>query len=138
MSRRVRQGTAIVAVALVLAYVGTVSVSKVRDFAPWPANLLWLIVISAICGVLLALSSDGADWSIAVASLLAVLIFGGLQSYMIWVLLGQYVSLFDLVLSDFVLVYVTQRGILMLMVSALFGLLGAVVTRAFLPDHYLP
>ena len=138
MSQRVRQGTAIVAAALVLAYVGAVSVSKVRDFAPWPANLLWLSVVSVICGVLLALSSDGAVRSIVVASVVAVLIFGGLRSYMVWTLLGQYVSLSDLVLSDLVLLYVIQRGLLMLLVSALFGLLGAVVTLVFLPDRYLP
>ena len=139
MGQRVRQGIAVVAVAVVLAYTGTVSVSPVRDFAPWrPTNLSWLSVVSAICGVLLALSSDRAAWSIVAASVLAVLIFGGLWSYICWALLGQYISFFDLIQSDLVLFYVIQLGILMFMASALFGLLGAVIATVFLPDRYRP
>lgn len=130
MGRRVRQGTEVVAAALVLAYVGTVAFSHVGDFAPWSTNLLWLSVASAICGALLALSSlsgEEAVWSIIAAPVLAVLIFGSVWIYIWWALAGQYISLFDLILSDFVFLYVVQRGFVMFLVSVPFGVLGAVV-----------
>ena len=145
MGQSVRRGTAVVAVALILAYVGTMAITPMRDFAPWPTNMLWLGVVSTICGVLLALISligEEAVWSIIAASVLAVLIFGGLWSYICWALLGQYISqyisFFNLILSDFVFPYVIKRGALMFIVSVLFELLGAVIALIFLPARYCP
>jgi len=128
----------VMAAALVLAYLGTFSMSQVREFAPLPANVLWLGVASVVCGVLLALTDAGAARLIVVAAALAVLIFGGLWSYIAWALLGQHFSLFELIRSDIVFLYVVRQGAVMFIASAPFGLLGAVAVRAFLPDRYLP
>ena len=137
MSKEMRQITSIIAAALVLAYVGTVSVSTgVRDFAPWPADLFWLAVVSAICGALLVLSTEGAAWAIVVASMLAVLIFAGLWSYVNWVLVGKYIPLFDLIISDLVSLYVFKWGLIILIISIPSGLIGAVIPLILLPDDY--
>ena len=139
MVERVRQGTATFAVALVLAYGMAATLPPVRDFAPWPFDLFWLSVTSVICGVLLGLTSSEAGWSmIAAASILAILIFTAIRSYIVWQLVGQQISLslFDLVLSDLVFLYVIQRGLILFMASAIFGLIGAVFASIILPEHY--
>ena len=139
MIERVRQGTATFAAALVLAYGMAATVSPVRDFAPWPSDLFWLCVISVICGVLLGLTSSEAGWSmIAAASILAILIFTAIRSYIVWQLVGKQISLslFDLVMSDLVFLYVIQRGLILFMASAIFGLIGAVFASIILPEHY--
>jgi hypothetical protein len=137
MRQRVEQTLAIVAVALVLACVGTTGFSPVGDFVPWPASPLWLGVISVVCGILLALVGEQALRSMVAASLLGVLIFGGLWSHIAWVLVGQYLSanFLELVLSNLVLTYVFQRGALMLLISLLPGLLGVAIASIFLPDR---
>ena len=136
MGEKVRQGTLVLAAALVVAYMGAVSISQVRDFAPWPANLAWLSFFSAICGVLLALSNDRAAQSMVVASGLAVLIFAGIWSYILWALLGEHISLIDLILSDFMFLYVIRLGFLIFLVSVFCGLLGTVVALTLFPDRY--
>ena len=136
MVERARQGTAIVAAALVLAYLGAVSISQVGDFAPWPANKAWLSIFSSMCGVLLALSNERPAQSMVVASALAVPIFAGVWSYILWTLLGQQISFIDLILSDFMLLYVIRLGVLLFIVSVLFGLLGTVVALTLIPDRF--
>ena len=139
MHQIARQGAVIVAVALALAYVGTVSVSgEIRGFAPWPADLFWLAVVSFICGILLGLSVKNAFRAILLASVLAVVIFGALWSYVYWVLIGDYIPLFDLILSDQVSLYVFQWGFFIFMVSALCGMIGTVVPMAVISSDYLP
>ena len=136
-----RLAAAVVAAALILALVDIVSVSSMRDFVPWSGSLVWMVVISIICGVLLALISPRAAWMIVAASVVAVLVFASLWSYTSWVLLEPYISLLDLsvsdvILSDMVILYVSSRGAVMFMSNAAFGLLGAVATLAFLPGGY--
>ena len=136
MGEKARQGTTVLAAALVLAYLGAVSISQVRDFAPWPANLAWLSFFSAMCGILLAISNDRAARSMVVASALAVPIFAGIWSYILWALLGEYISFFDLILSDFMFLYVIRLGALIFVVSTFFGLLGTVLALTIVPDRY--
>jgi len=138
MHLKVRQWTAIVAAAVVLAYVGIVAVTEVRDFALWSANLTWLGVIAAICGALLALVSEGAVWSIVVASVLAVLIFAGLWSYIFWSFLGEYFSFLELIVSNLFIFQVLPRSALILITTLLLGLLGTVAATILLPDRYRP
>jgi hypothetical protein len=135
---KVRQWTAIVAAAVVLAYVGIVAVTEVRDFALWPASLAWLGVFAAICGALLALISDGAAWSIVVASVLAVMIFAGLWSYIFWLFLGEFVSLLEIIVSNLFIFQVLPRSAVVLITTVLLGLLGVVAATIFLPDRYRP
>jgi hypothetical protein len=139
MHQWVRHGAVIVAVALALAYVGMVSVSReIRGFAPWPADLFWLAIVSFICGILLGLSIKNAFRAILLASVLAVVIFGTLWSYVYWVLVGDYIPLFDLIISDLVSLYVFQWGFFIFMVSALCGLIGTAVSMAVVSSDYLP
>lgn len=138
MRLKVRQWTAIIAAALVLAYVGTVTVSEVRDFALWPAGLVWLGVFAVICGALLALISDGAVWAIVLASVLAVLIFAGLWSYILWSLLGEYFSLFELIVSTLFVSQVFRQSVVLLITTIPLGLLGVAAATIFVPDRYRP
>ena len=139
MVERVRQGTATFAAALVLAYGMAATVPPVHDFAPWPSDLIWLTVLSVICGALLGLTNSEAGWvMIAAASVLAILFFTAIRSYIVWQLVGRQVSLslFELVLSDLVFLYVIQTGLILFMISAIFGLIGAVLASVILPEHY--
>jgi hypothetical protein len=136
MRLEVRRWTAIIAAAVVLAYVGTVTVSEVRDFALWPAGLIWLSVFAVICGVLLALISDGAGWSIVMASVLAVLIFAGLWSYIFWAFLGKYFSYFELIVSTPFISQVFRQGFVILITTVPLGLLGVAAATIFVPDRY--
>ena len=138
MRLEVRRWTAIIAAAVVLAYVGTVTVSEVRDFALWQASLGWLGVFAVICGVLLALISDGAVWSIVVASVLAVLIYAGLWSYIFWSLLGEYFSYSELIVSTPFISQVFRQSFVILITSVPLGLLGMAAATIFLPDRYRP
>lgn len=112
---------------------GIASVSRVSEYAPWQTNLLWLSIASALCGALLALIGDRAFWLIGAASLLAVVIFGGLWSYLSWALLGPVFSFLEIALSDFVFLHVAQRGAIMFADSVVFGLLGVVVAVLLFP-----
>ena len=138
MRLEVRRWTAIIAAAVVLAYVGTVTVSEVRDFALWQASLAWLGVFAAICGVLLALTSDGAVWSIAVASVVAVLIFAGLWSYILWSFLGEYFSYFELIVSTPFISQVFPQSFVILITTVPLGLLGVAAATIFVPNRYRP
>lgn len=136
MRLRVRRWTAIIAAAVVLAYVGTVTVSEVRDFALWPAGFVWLSVFAVVCGGLLALISDGAAWSIAVASVLAVLILAGLWSYIFWSFLGEYFSYFELIVSTPFISQVFRQSFVILITTVPLGLLGVVAATLLLRDRY--
>ena len=136
MGQRLKQSTAVVSVALVLAYVGLTSLSDIRDYAPWPANLLGLSLVSVLCGSLLALIDQKALSLMSFASVLSVLIFGSFWSLASWSLVRVQVSLLELILSDLVFLYVAQRGALLFAVSILFGLIGATGMQILLPDRY--
>jgi hypothetical protein len=136
MHPKVRQWTAIVAAAIVLAYVSMAAVTEVRGFALWPTNLAWMGVSAAICGALLALIDEGAVWLIVVASALAVLIFVGLWSYIFWLFLGELFSFSELVISNLFIYQVLPRSVVILITSLPLGLLGTVAATIFLPDRY--
>lgn len=131
MNPPVRQWTATVAAALVLAYVDTVTVSEIQDFALWPAGLVWMGVFAVGCGVLLALINEDAIWSAVVAPLLAVLVFAGVWSYVFWSFLGEYFSYFELIVSTPFLSQVLPQGIVILITTIPMGLLGVVAAMIF-------
>ena len=111
MVRRLSLAAAVVAAATVMAYMGIASLTDVQEFTILPTNLLILSLASVICGVLMAISSDSAAWLIMAASALAFLIFGGIWSYIVWLLLsGGVIPYIEIALSDYVLLYVAQRG----------------------------
>jgi hypothetical protein len=141
MHQKVRQWTAIMAAALVLAYVSTAAATEVRDFALWQASSAWLGVFAAICGALLALihgSKYGAAWYIVVAPVLAVLILAGVRCYILWSFLGEFLSLFEIMVSNLFIYQVLPRSFLILIITVPFGLLGVAVVKVFLPDRYHP
>jgi len=141
MRQKVRQWTAIMAAALVLAYVSIAAATEVRDFALWQASWTWLGVFAAICGALLALvngSDHGDFWYIVVAPVLAVLILAGEWCYILWSFLGEYVSLYEIMVSNLFIYQVLSRSFLILIIAVPFGLLGFVVAKVFLPDRYHP
>ncbi len=127
MHPKVRQWTAIIAAAVVMAYVDTMTVSEIKNFALWQGGLVWMGVFAAGCGVLLALINDDAVWSVIVAPVLAVLIFAGVWSYVFWSFLGEYFSYFELLLSTPFLSQVLPQGIVILATTIPMGLLGVVV-----------
>ena len=140
MHQKVRWWTAIMAAALVLAYVGTAAAPEVRDFALWQASLAWLCIFAATCGALLALVNDsvrGAFWSIVAAPVLAVMILAGVWCYILWSFLGEFLSLFEIMVSN-LFNYQVLRSFFILITAVPFGLLGVVVAKAFLPDRYHP
>ena len=141
MHPKVKQWTAIMAAALVLAYVSTAAATEVRDFALWQASSAWLGVFAAICGVLLALingSNDGAAWYIVVAPVLAVLILAGVWCYILWSFLGEHLSLYEIMVSNLFINQVITRSFLILIITVPFGLLGVAVVKVFLPERYHP
>jgi preprotein translocase subunit SecY len=135
---RIRRWAAVVATAIVLAYVGTVAVTQVRDSALWPADLGWLGAVSAVCGVLLALIDEDTIRLMVVASGLAVLIFAGVWSYILWSLLGDYFSLFELMVSNFFVLQVIPRSAMIFGTTLFMGLLAIVAVTTFVPDRYRP
>jgi len=141
MHQKARQWTAIMAAALVLAYVSTAAATEVRDFALWQASWAWLSIFAAFCGALLApifSGNDGAIWSTVMAPVLAVLIFAGVQYYILWSFLGEYLSLYEIMVSNLFINQVLPRTFLVLITTVPFGLFGFVVARAFVPDRYHP
>ena len=131
MNPKVRQWTAAIAAALVLAYVDTVTVSEIQDFALWQAGFVWIGVFAVGCGVLLALINEDAIWPAVVAPALAVLIFAGVWSYVFWSFLGEYFSYFELLLSTPFLSQVLPQGIVILVTTVPMGLLGIVAATVF-------
>jgi len=127
MRPRVREWTAIVAAAIVLAYVGTVAVTEVQNYALWPFDIGWLSAFSAVCGVLLALVCDNAIRSMIAASGLAVLIYVGLWDYTLWSFLGDYFSPFELMVSNLFILQVLPRSAVIFGTAVLVGLLAVVV-----------
>lgn len=136
MSPQARQWTATIAAAIILAYMATVAVTEVRNFALWSGNSTWLCICALVCGVLLALISDSAARSLAVASVLAVLIFAGLWSYIFWSLLGEYVSFFEFFISDIFFLQVLPQCMVVFGMIFLSGLLGVMAVTIFVPERF--
>ncbi|MBI3942333.1 MAG: hypothetical protein HY326_04915 [Chloroflexi bacterium] len=138
MQRTLTVFSAVMATAIVLAYTATFTFSSLHDFAIWPLNVGWLTIISLLCGALLSIISKRSLWLIVASALLGVVFFGGMWSYIALQFLGQLFNFSEIILSDFVFLYVVQQGTGMFMFTSLFGLVGAVAARVIIPDQYLP
>ena len=124
MRSLIRQGAAVLAVASILAYVGLISLSHLRDYVPWPADLLALSLVAAICGAVLAVAESRAILLFTLAAILSALLFGGFWAYASWALLRGQLPALDLLFSDYVFTYTVQRGFILVAPSIVFGLLG--------------
>jgi len=124
MRTPIRQGAAVLAVASILAYVGLISLSHIRDYVPWPADMLALSLVAALCGALLAAAESRAILLFALAAILSALLFGGYWAFASWALLRGQLPAHDILFSDYVFVYAVQRGFLLVAPSIVFGLLG--------------
>ena len=133
MGSRLRTGASVCAVAAILAYMGLTSLSHVGDYVAWPADMLALSIVAALCGALLAMAEERAIRLLMMASLMSVLLFGGFWVYASWALLGNQFPLAELILSDLVFLYVIQRGFWLVAPSLVFGLLGVIIVELFLP-----
>lgn len=138
MNPRFKQGMVVIGVAAILAYMGLISLSDVRDYVAWPLSLLELSIAAALCGILLAMAEENAIRLLAMASVLSAVLFGGFWVYASWALLGQRIPFVELILSDLVFLYIIQRAALLITSSLVFGLLGAVCVQIFLPKHLRP
>ena len=138
MMHRIRQASAIIAAAIVLAYLGLVALSEVKRFAPFAADTNWLIVGAFICGVLFALISDRAIESMFLAAVLAVIVFIGIWGFFFWRFFGAYFSLFELMISNRFFAEVFPRTLLMFSLSTIVGIIAAVIVMLVIPDQYRP
>lgn len=128
-----RQSAVVLAVAAILAYVGLISLTAIRDYVAWPADMLGLSLVAALCGMLLALAEKKALSMFIVAAILSVVLFGGFWAYASWALLRGQLPTLALLLSDLVLLYTVQRGFLLVAPSIVFGLLGILGVQLLLP-----
>ncbi|MDE0462848.1 MAG: hypothetical protein OXH93_10585 [Caldilineaceae bacterium] len=133
MSSLIRQSAAVLAVASILAYVGLISLSHIQNYVPWPADMLALSLVAAICGALLAAAESRAILLFTLAAILSVLLFGGFWAYASWALLRGQLPALDLLFSDYVFTYTVQRGFILVAPSIVFGLLGVFGVQLLLP-----
>ena len=133
MNLILRQSMAVIAAAAILAYMGLISLSHLRDYVAWPADMLALSIVAALCGMLLALAESKALHLYLIASVVSPLLFGGFWAYATWGVLGSSIPLVELLLSDLVLLYAFQRSLLLVAPSLVFGLLGVLSVQLLLP-----
>jgi hypothetical protein len=133
MNLILRQSMAVIAAAVILAYMGLISLSHLRDYVAWPADMLALSIVAALCGALLALAESEALHLYLIASVVSALLFGGFWAYATWGVLGNSIPFVDLLFSDFVLLYVVQRSFLLVAPCLVFGLLGVLGVQLLLP-----
>lgn len=124
---------AVIAAAAILAYMGLISLSHLRDYVAWSADMLALSIVAALCGMLLALAESKALHLYLIASVVSPLLFGGFWAYATWGVLGNSIPFVDLLFSDLVLLYVVQRSFLLAAPSIVFGLLGVLSVQLLLP-----
>ena len=133
MNLILRQSMAVIAAAAILAYMGLISLSHLRDYVAWPADMLALSIVAALCGMLLALAESKALHLYLIASVVSPLLFGGFWAYATWGVLGNSIPFVDLLFSDLVLLYAFQRSLLLVAPSLVFGLLGVLSVQLLLP-----
>ena len=133
MNLTLRQYLAVIATAAILAYMGLISLSHLRDYVAWSADMLALSIVAALCGMLLALAESKALHLYLIASVVSTLLFGGFWAYATWGVLGNSIPFVDLLFSDLVLLYVVQRSFLLVAPSIVFGLLGVLSVQLLLP-----
>ena len=133
MNLILRQSMAVIAAAAILAYMGLISLSHLRDYVAWPADMLALSIVAALCGMLLALAESKALHLYLIASVVSALLFGGFWAYATWGVLGSSIPLVELLFSDLVLLYAVQRSFLLVTPCLVFGLLGVLGVQLLLP-----
>ena len=133
MNLILRQSMAVIAAAAILAYMGLISLSHLRDYVAWPADMLALSIVAALCGMLLALAESKALHLYLIASVVSPLLFGGFWAYATWGVLGSSIPLVELLFSDLVLLYAVQRSFLLVAPCLVFGLLGVLGVQLLLP-----
>ena len=133
MNLILRQSLAVIAAAAILAYMGLISLSHLRDYVAWPADMLALSIVAALCGMLLALAESKALHLYLIASVVSALLFGGFWAYATWGVLGSSIPLVELLFSDLVLLYAVQRSFLLVTPCLVFGLLGVLGVQLLLP-----
>ena len=134
MSSWLRQSMAVIAVAAVLAYMGLISLSHVGGYVAWPVDMLALSVAAALCGVLLALAEGKSILLLVIASAVSVLLFGGFWMYTSWALLGNQFPFVELILSDFVFLYILKRSFFLAAPGFVFGVFGVIIVELVLPS----
>ena len=117
MNLILRQSMAVIAAAAILAYMGLISLSHLRDYVAWPADMLALSIVAALCGMLLALAESKALHLYLIASVVSPLLFGGFWAYASWGVLGSRLPFVELLFSDLVLFYAIQRSFLLCTLS---------------------
>jgi hypothetical protein len=131
MRTRLREVSAVVAAAMVIAAIGVWTMTPVGPAVVGRLSALWLCAAAALCGALLSMTSGRGLALMIVADALAVVIFGGLRCCLLWARLSEQlaaiVSFWELAFSDYVTLYVAQRGGIVFLISAIFGILGAVL-----------
>ncbi|MCP4540365.1 MAG: hypothetical protein GY832_24775 [Chloroflexi bacterium] len=138
MHPKAKEWTAILAAAMILAYVSTAAVTQMHDYAFWSISLAGVGVFAAICGALLALVNKRAIASTITASAIATLIFAGLWSYIFWSFLGEYLSFLEIFISNLFFLWVLPQSALILTITTLSGLSGLVFVKAIVPERYQP
>ena len=133
MNLTLRQCMAVIASAAILAYMGLISLSHLRDYVAWPADMLALSIVAALCGALLALAESRAVILMLVAAPVSALFFGAFWAYAAWEVLGSSISFVELLFSDLVFLYTVQRSFLLVAPSLVFGLLGVLGVQLILP-----
>ena len=120
--------------AVMLAFVGLISMTEVQRFVPWATNILGLFAAAIIGGLLLALMSPRAVWLMGLASTLSVLIFSAFWTYSTWRLVGAVFSLADPVTSNLLILYLVPRGLILFFTTILGGLLTVIIVHSVRPD----
>jgi hypothetical protein len=133
MNLILRQSMAVIAAAVILAYMGLISLSHLRDYVAWPADMLALSIVAALCGALLALAESEALHLYLIASVVSALLFGGFWAYATWGVLGSSIPFVELLFSDLVFFYAVQRSFLLVTPCLVFGLLGVLGVQLLLP-----
>ncbi len=133
MNLILRQSMAVIAAAAILAYMGLISLSHLRDYVAWPADMLALSIVAALCGALLALAESEALHLYLIASVVSALLFGGFWAYATWGVLGSSIPFVELLFSDLVFFYAVQRSFLLFAPCLVFGLLGVLGVQLLLP-----
>ena len=60
--------------------------------------------------------------------------FGGYWVFTSWALLGNQFPFVELILSDFVFLYILQRSFFLAAPGFVFGMLGVIIVELFLPS----
>lgn len=122
------------AVAIILAFVGLVSITEVQRFVPWATNIMGLFVAAIICCLLLVLMSPRAMMLMGLASTLSVLIFSAFWTYSTWRLVGAVFSLADPVTLNLLILYLVPRSLILFFTAIAGGALTVIAVRFVRPD----